>query len=252
VQATARSGPKVKLDFSAAQCLTALVRAVGKQEGRLLYYREIMSTLVERNKKAGIVTGVSVLTGAILAACSAHGQGTTFFVDQKSSDVGHYMEGVRVINGLLGQSFTPTLPGLGYVNLYIGDGVVGGGVAGTFAMNIRSGSIDGAILGTSSLLSLPRGYIGLVTFQFDTEIQLTPGTTYYFQPEQKTQLGGWLASVSTYNYAGGNAVLDGVPDSLNDLWFQEGIVSVPEPSPGLLVLAGALMYSATRLRSKHA
>ncbi len=95
---------------------------------------------------------------------------------------------------------------------------------------LHANSISGSIIGTSEMVSLPGNFSGFLNFYFDAPISVTPGTTYYFQPE--VMPGG--DNVATYvnpgyDYSGGGGISNGILYPNYDLWFREGIV-VPEPS----------------------
>ena len=132
----------------------------------------------------------------------------------------------------LGQSFTPTLTSLNFVNLLTEDGgltengsLTGNGRA-TVEVNIRLGSISGPILGTSQPTVIPFSLAPSVSsFRFSKPVPLIVGELYVIEP---FVVSGHtlLVSTSTNNYVGGNQILRGVAQTNNDLWFQEGI-SVP-------------------------
>jgi hypothetical protein len=46
----------------------------------------------------------TLLAVTSLSCCLARGQGSSFLVDQKASDIGVYQEGARVLNGTAGQA----------------------------------------------------------------------------------------------------------------------------------------------------
>lgn len=120
----------------------------------------------------------------------------------------------------LGQSFTPTLTSLNFVNLLTENG------RATVAVNIRLGSISGPILGTSQPTVIPFSLApSFSSFRFSKPVPLIPGKLYVIEP---FVVSGHTLVVSTNsnNYVGGNQILRGVAQTNNDLWFQEGI-SVP-------------------------
>lgn len=172
-----------------------------------------------------------------LAHLPASGQGL-FQYDQQSSDESRYKDG---FSGLgyqpLGQSFTPTLSSVGFIRIYIYDGLAGAN-SGVFTVNLHSDSITGPILATSRSVSLNNGFAGPVDFLFDTAISLDPGTTYYFQPVVQSG-GGWGVLVGPYNYGGGTFFAEGNAYTTQDMWFREGII-VPEPSMAALIFIGGL------------
>jgi hypothetical protein len=176
---------------------------------------------------------------AILSACLAHGQGS-FIYDQQSSATDSYTENsYSPINQVqpMGQSFTPTLPNVGFVRLFLVNGVPVEPAPITFTLNIRANSINGQILG-SSQVTLDPAFAGTVDFLFNTPIAVTPGTTYYFQPVIQSDL--WSAGVLGNTYPGGTIYSQGTAFPGTDLFFREGVL-VPEPSAlGLIVTGGAL------------
>ncbi|HEY6945734.1 MAG TPA: hypothetical protein VI431_11395 [Candidatus Acidoferrum sp.] len=119
----------------------------------------------------------------------------------------------------LGQSFTPTLTSLNFVNLLL---LTDNGGA-TVEVNIRLGSISGPILGTSQPTVIPFSIAPSVSsFRFSTPVTLIAGDLYVIEPFVvcgHTLIG----STQTNNYAGGNQILRGIAQTNNDLWFQEGI-----------------------------
>jgi hypothetical protein len=171
----------------------------------------------------------------------AHGQGT-FIYDQQSSDENNIQEGGRQIqqNQPMGQSFIPTLSDVGFVRLFIGNGLFGDDSATTIYVDILTGSITGTVLGQSTAVLIPGGtlFAGPVDFVFTNPIPVVAGTTYYFQPV--ASISNLILNASQhYNYSGGTAYANGAIDPNEDFWFREGIISVPEPSSALLVLLGS-------------
>src|SRR5690348_17349022 len=57
--------------------------------------------------------------------------------------------------GPVGQSFTPALPSVGFIQLEPGDALPVNGIGGTMYLNLRSNSISGAILGSTAPVFLP-------------------------------------------------------------------------------------------------
>jgi hypothetical protein len=144
----------------------------------------------------------------------------------------------------MGQSFTPLLSALGFIQLNVYDADVLNTSGSTLLVNIRANSITGTVLGQSAAISIPDGFSGIATFLFSTPVMLTPGTVYYIQPVQS---GDNVASYVTDSYAGGAEILQGSPIVTRDLWFREGIV--PEPSSAsLLVIGAGILFR--RLRSR--
>jgi hypothetical protein len=140
----------------------------------------------------------------------------------------------------LGQSFTPTLTSLNFVNLL----TLGG--SATLEVDIRSGSISGMILGTSELTVVPfSGVPSEVSFSFSTPVALIPGDLYVLEPFLVSG-DALIASTNSNNYPGGNQILAGTDQPGNDLWFQEGI-SAREPGTFFLLGTGLIALLSTVL-----
>lgn len=173
----------------------------------------------------------------------SRGQGT-FVTDQASageSTQGEFAIGIQS-NQPLGQSFTPSLDGVGFIRLYTGDSSLNG-IGATLYVNLRSGSMSGPIIGASAPVFLPDGFVGRTNFLFTTQLSVTPGTSYYLQPV--VQSGDTWQIISdggrNFTYSGGTAFYHGTASQFEDLWFQEGVV-VPEPSPLAVLLCGVALW----------
>jgi hypothetical protein len=183
---------------------------------------------------------------ALIATHLTLGQGT-FIFDQQSSDESRILEGgfgLGVGTGTGVQSFTPRFDSIGFLKL-----VVFVDAASKFAVNVRSGSPSGPILGTTDTLTVPKTSSQTpITLHFSTQVGLTPGTTYYLEPT--ALLNGGLVNQSLYQYPGGTLFFDGVPNQQTyDMWFREGIV-VPEPAAvSLTLVAGFSVLWSKRKRS---
>lgn len=169
-------------------------------------------------------------------------------------------------NRPLGQEFTPTLGSLDFVDLYIGDAGSDAGPGATFLLNIRAGSILGAILGTSnSVFVADNTNLGvgsyanfIVTrFTFASPVALTPGATGVIEIVQQSPPANFAAyggPLSASTYAGGRAIVGGLPQANFDFAFREGLTTaaIPEPSPLALaaVLASAGGACVVRRRSR--
>lgn len=179
-------------------------------------------------------------------AFQALGQGTFVYDQQDSTSEGTPPYGSGpTLQSLLpstGQSFTPTLNGIGFVRLTFNDGNIGDSLGATVYLNLRSTSITGPILGTSDNVSMANGFSGQANFFFPSTIALVPGTKYFF--DLNLQSGGtWNVDFSSYSYSGGNSYVGGNLYPGGNYWFREGIV-VPEPSSfALLAIAGLFLLA---------
>jgi len=183
----------------------------------------------------------------------AEAQGT-FVFDQQSSDESNGGSGSTTIQTFqpMGQSFTPSLNGIGFVRLNLLDENRNNGQGATIYVNLRSDSITGAIISSTAPVSLPDNFgfplnTGYVNFFFPTEVPLQPGTKYFLQPV--VQSGDlWAMFSGSFGYSGGELYAQGVGTTLTDAWFREGIV--PEPSStALLVCAVGLWFACRRSRT---
>jgi PEP-CTERM motif-containing protein len=146
-----------------------------------------------------------------------------------------------------GQSFTPTLSAVDFIRVKLNDPNPNNGLGSALYVNLRSGSIGGTILATSTSVSLPNAFTGVVNFFFSSSVALAPGATYCFQPV--VQSGDqWNIIAGEYNYPGGNAFYQGLPLTSSDVWFREGIV--PEPSSAALALLGGVLVWFRRRASR--
>jgi len=172
---------------------------------------------------------------------SVHGQG--FIYDQQSTNI---TEGSAGISGgqPIGESFTPSLSSVGFVTLFLFD-FENLNSGATVFINLRSSSITGPVLGSSMPVFMPFGFNGISNFSFSTPVTVQPGTTYYLQPF--IQSGDEMGWVATGGYAGGSEFDQGVALTGKNLWFQEGVVAAPEPSPSWLILVGTgILFYARR------
>ncbi len=168
------------------------------------------------------------------------GQGTIYFYDQQSSTDETPLPGaggaIQQIVPPWGQSFTPALSSVGFIRLMLDDANLSDGRGATMYINLHSDSVTGAVVGTTSPLAMPNGFAGPATFLFVTEVPVSAGKMYFFEPV--VQSGGtWNIVAGEYNYAGGSVFAAGLPATGSDLWFREGIV-IPEPSTVAFLLAG--------------
>jgi hypothetical protein len=180
----------------------------------------------------------------VLGTRLASAQGT-FVYDQQST--GSVDASANLNQTPIGQSFTPMLDSIGFIEIQLFDGLS----ASTVAINIRSGSIAGSVLGTSLPTTVPGSSSGIYDFFFSNPIMLTPGTKYYFEPVVVS--GGFAGSDFTFiQYLGGDAIIGGTTDTDRDFWFREGVINaVPEPASAALfaVAGGALCWHRRKRRA---
>jgi hypothetical protein len=190
----------------------------------------------------------------LLLASPVFGQGTMIFDQSSASEnaQGEFAIGIQP-NQPIGQSFTPSLDGVGFIRLYTGDSSFNG-VGATLYVNLRSDSMTGPIIGTTSAILLPDGFVGRTNFFFTTQVPVTPGVTYYFQPVVQSGDTWQIISDSgqNFSYAGGTAFYHGTASPFEDLWFREGII-VPEPSLSALLIfgGGAVVYVRRNSKPKN-
>jgi hypothetical protein len=194
----------------------------------------------------------------LLIACFTRAQGTFVYDQQSSTDTNAAGGGPAIQQySSLGQSFTPTLSSIGFVQLAFYDMNVGNNLGATIYLNLKT-NINGPILTSTTPVFMPDGFgrdgnsAGITVFFFSSPVNLIPGNLYSF--ELIVQSGdSWATSASEFTTSGANMIVNGQPVGMTDLWFREGII-VPEPSSTLLALLGSgvllcvLQHSSRRFR----
>ena len=194
-----------------------------------------------------------IRTALLLTAFVARGQGFTY--DQQSSvDETAWPYGAGAPIQLLspyGQSFTPNLTSVNFIRLNLNDNNPGNALGATLYLNLRADSISGAVLATTPTVSLPSGFTGPVDFFFQSEVPLTPLSTYTFEIVVQLGSDSWNSRAGELNYAGGMVFANGLAAPGSDVWFREGTYTVPEPSTAAIMLlgAGALWWHRRRRRT---
>ncbi len=187
---------------------------------------------------------------AVFAASRLLAQGT-MLVDQQSFDLATAITDTSIAG--IGQSFTPTLSLIDYVQFGVADISPGSMVF----VNLRQNSMSGQILGTTDTQAVPLndGHVP-TTYLFPTTVTLNPGTTYFLEPVvvfnafQITILTSNPLSPNPNPYPGGSALHGNIAGSYS-LWFSEGII-VPEPSTWALLTLGGTMIIAVGARKRIA
>jgi hypothetical protein len=198
------------------------------------------------------------------ASLQVHAQGT-LVIDQESYSgpinpqaIG--VDGLYVTDlELFQQSFIPTLSAIDYIAIEFEPG----DVPPMMFVSLYEGapSVGNQILlGTTTAVTIPDGLqnngligAGIEDFYFTTPITLTPGDEYYFQPH--LELGGenwaYVTMIDYYDYPNGQLNVDGSPFVNNtEMWFQEGVEAVPEPTTLALIGFTCLLVLGFKLRSK--
>lgn len=126
----------------------------------------------------------------------------------------------------IGQEFTPTLHAMDAVELQFDDAScsLSGSEGGNVRLLIRTGNINGKIIGTSETLHFPNCFVGIMRFNFPYYIPLTPGNRYMIQPEYVSgNTSSFYLNNYSSSYAGGSFILRGILQPEKDLWFREGL-----------------------------
>jgi hypothetical protein len=174
-------------------------------------------------------------TIVLMIALNVQAQGT-FQYDQQSAIVPAPANVLLDIQGHepVGQSFVPSLSSVGFIQFELFDGNPNNGLGATLYVNIRSNSITGPLISSTSPVYMPETPSGggVTNFFFPTPVAVSPGTTYFF--EIVVQSGDIWRVNSAGSYPSGTAYYQGTPFPFV-LWFREGVV-VPEPSTMALIL----------------
>lgn len=142
-------------------------------------------------------------------------------VDQANASGFTFDLGINAAGGIA-QGFTPTANRLDAVDLFLTG--TGSNPALSLTVNIRSGTFDGPVLGTT-LVAVPADVTGtpsnptVVQAVFATPVPLTPGSVYYIQVDPD---GGFLGAAATSGdaYPGGGAYQGGSAAPAVDIGFR--------------------------------
>jgi hypothetical protein len=157
------------------------------------------------------------------------------------------------------QTFTPSLSTIDFISLEFESS----SDPATVELKLYEGTpsvSEQTLLGTSTLMTMPSGFennglsgAGIETFNFSIPITLTPNNLYYFVPELVSGGAQWAyVTIINDSYPNGELNVDGNPYvTTTDMWFQEGINAVPEPTTlALIAVGGILMFFLFKHRSK--
>jgi hypothetical protein len=199
--------------------------------------------------KTALHSTVSAVIALLLLPVLTRAQGT-FVFDQQSSDESNGGSSFNIIQNVqpTGQSFTPSLDGVGFIRLNLFDRNRNNGLGAILYANLRSDSITGAVIAVTAPVTLPDNFglqtPGFVNFLFANTVPLQSGTMYFIQPVVQTG-DSWGMFADTFGYAGGDEYTFGAPNS-SDYWFREGVI-VPEPSSCALLLCASGLW----IRFRH-
>jgi hypothetical protein len=170
---------------------------------------------------------------------NALSQGVLYYDQQSSTNEAPPFAGSGItIQAALpyGQTFIPASNAVDFIRLKLNDPNSGNSLGAIMHVNLRTGSISGNILASTSLVTFSNAFAGVATFYFPASVSLTPGDNYVFEPV--VDAGDlWNIEAGEYNYPGGTAIYQGSALSGSDVWFREGII-VPEPCSAFLLLLG--------------
>jgi hypothetical protein len=194
----------------------------------------------------------------VAALTQTHAQSTLVYDQQSTkppSTLGDYLD---IQPEPLTQSFIPALSAIGFVQFEFWDIPDNGNNGATVYVNLWTGSpnINSAtLLGSTTPVYMPDGFgsifAGVTNFYFSSAIALTPGQTYYLQPVVQSGDNPWDIWDPGNTYPNGQLYGSGAffqPST--DLWFREGVVSVPEPTALVLIGLSSILAYAFKRRSK--
>src|ERR1043166_7898872 len=116
-----------------------------------------------------------------LSLSTATGQQAELVVDQASGTVEEpIVNALRVPESQIGQSFTPSLNGVGFVQ-FKSLATFPSGNNVTVTVNLRQGSYDGPIISSTDPVVIA-GFADVGTFLFPNNIPVVPGQLYFFEP----------------------------------------------------------------------
>lgn len=175
---------------------------------------------LRRVRALAVAIGVIAILVTLLgsrSSVSAH----QFVVDQGVEPLIDSTWSIRILAPIV-QEFIPVSASLDVVELWIGnaDSVV---PFPALFVNIRRGSIDDPIIGTSATVIVPfYSPGGPVHFDFLSPVPLVPGQVHVIEVVLQSGAGNpGIAGGSQPTYLGGRAVIAGQPTN-SDLWFREG------------------------------
>jgi len=182
-------------------------------------------------KSASAISIVIIILGVWSVSPALAGDSIAVVDQSNVVNVG-LIDSIQIL-GPIGQEFTPAISGLDEVQLWTEDFGTGNGQETELQVIIRARTIDGPILGTSLITSLPDKFQGITSFRFPELVSLRPGDLYVMQVivvSGGTVLIGHNWGVGSSGgpgstYPGGTWIIQGKPLPGNDLWFREGLAN---------------------------
>lgn len=180
---------------------------------------------------------------------------SSFVVDQQNL-VGTYSGGASSPDFVLGQSFTPALPGIDAIDLNIStlsfpssmridllDGLVG------------IDGLQGPVIGTTQTITITQTFKSTFRFLFANTVPVTPGNTYVMRfepigPNSNPQIQ-IHSDEGISPYPLGQALqrhLTPASIASRDFVFTEGVFGIPEP--GCLLMAGLALLSLVAISGR--
>jgi hypothetical protein len=170
--------------------------------------------------------------------------GAGFVTDQSQTTLDVFLN--LATNAPVGQEFTPGAASMDTAEIELEDAFVGHGPPASFNLLVRAGGLNGALVGTSSTVSLATGFDrSAVLFTFPTALTLVPGNLYALQVNEVSGSTYFVGGTAQDFYSGGRAIVSGNPVPpgflIQDLYFREGSSAVPEPGSLALLGLGCLV-----------
>ena len=136
-----------------------------------------------------------------------------FIIDQSDTVLKNIFSYNNLYFTPFGQEFTPKLQALDAVELKLDDASCNsaGGDGGMMTVQIRKGTIDGEIIGTSFTRHFANCFVGNMRFDFPQFIKVSPGDVYVIEP---VYVSGNTAAIYIDGgpgslYPGGQLILSG-------------------------------------------
>ena len=205
--------------------------------------------------RAGVLLSAVVLVGPVGTSAKAAAP----LIDQSFAVTsGGYDYNTSYAGDLpIGQSFTPSLTGLNFVDVLLQDAGSDTGPGASFQVKIHSASITGSVLGTSNVTAVPDNLNlglgsneGYTRFLFPSTVSLTPGQLDVLEVVQLQPItsGNFNFALTgnnnTTGYTLGDAIINGQTQANFDFAFREGVV--PEPTSLLLAGVGFALLAPRR------